>query len=116
MTKYRIEFECEPSFLEDQLSLLVVGGFSDFLKEVDFVAEQESAIAVCKSVCNSISELIQDDLICLLDSQFGEVEYVEEVKTMACAIVVDRVREKLKNIKFAFAFGATPARVAKNNN
>ena len=41
---------------------------------------------------NSISESIQDDLICLLDSQFGEVEYVDEVKTMACQIVVDRFK------------------------
>jgi hypothetical protein len=41
---------------------------------------------------NSISESIQDDLICLLDSQFGEVYYVDEVKTMACQIVVDRFK------------------------
>jgi len=40
----------------------------------------------------SISESIQDDLICLLDSQFGEVEYIDEVKTMACQIVVDRFK------------------------
>jgi hypothetical protein len=39
-----------------------------------------------------ISESIQHDLICLLDSQFGEVEYVDEVKTMACQIVVDRFK------------------------
>lgn len=37
----------------------------------------------------SISEQIQVDLICLLDSQLGEVEYVDEVKTLACQIVVD---------------------------
>jgi len=39
-----------------------------------------------------LSEQIQDDLICLLDSQFGEVEYIDEVKTAACQIVVDRVK------------------------
>jgi len=37
----------------------------------------------------SVREQIQEDLICLLDSQFGEVEYVGEVKDLACQIVVD---------------------------
>lgn len=36
-----------------------------------------------------IKEQIQEDLICLLDSQFGEVEYIDEVKDLACQIVVD---------------------------
>lgn len=40
-----------------------------------------------------LRELIQNDLICLLDSQFGEVEYIDEVKTFACQIVVDRFKE-----------------------
>jgi hypothetical protein len=34
-------------------------------------------------------EQIQQDLITLLDSQFGEIEYLDEVKTLACQIVVD---------------------------
>ena len=34
-------------------------------------------------------EQIQEDLITLLDSQFGEVDYLDEVKTLACQIVVD---------------------------
>ncbi len=34
-------------------------------------------------------EQIQQDLLTLLDSQFGEVEYLDEVKTLACQIVVD---------------------------
>jgi len=34
-------------------------------------------------------EHIQQDLITLLDSQFGEVDYLDEVKTLACQIVVD---------------------------
>jgi hypothetical protein len=34
-------------------------------------------------------EQIQEDLICLLDSQFGMVEYVDEVKDMACQIIID---------------------------
>ncbi len=34
-------------------------------------------------------EQIQQDLITLLDSQFGEVEYLDEVRTLACQIVVD---------------------------
>lgn len=36
-----------------------------------------------------VREQIQEDLICLLDSQFGLVEYVDEVKDMACQIIVD---------------------------
>ncbi len=35
-------------------------------------------------------EQIQQDLITLLDSQFGEVEYLDEVRTLACQIVVDK--------------------------
>ncbi len=34
-------------------------------------------------------EQIQQDLITLLDSQFGEIEYLDEVRTLACQIVVD---------------------------
>ena len=34
-------------------------------------------------------EQIKEDLICLLDSQFGMVEYVDEVKDMACQIIID---------------------------
>ena len=43
-----------------------------------------------------LRELIQDDIITCVDSQlqtFGEVEYVEEVKTQLCQIVVDRISE-----------------------
>ena len=36
-----------------------------------------------------VREQIQEDLICLLDSQFGMVEYVDEVKDMACQIIID---------------------------
>lgn len=42
-------------------------------------------------------EQMQDDLISLLDSQFGLVEYVDEVKTLACQIVVDNFK-KLEKI------------------
>jgi len=34
-------------------------------------------------------EQIQQDLLTLLDPQFGDVEYFDEVKTLACQIVVD---------------------------
>ena len=37
----------------------------------------------------SVREQIQEDLICLLESQFGEVEYLSEVQDLACQIVVD---------------------------
>ena len=40
-----------------------------------------------------LRELIQDDIITCMDSHFGEVEYVEEVKTQLCQIVVDRINE-----------------------
>ena len=40
-----------------------------------------------------LRELIQDDIITCMDSHFGEVEYVEEVKTQLCQIVVDRISE-----------------------
>ena len=40
-----------------------------------------------------VREQIQEDLICLLDSQFGLVEYVDEVKDMACQIIVDNFKD-----------------------
>jgi len=40
-----------------------------------------------------VREQIQEDLICLLDSQFGLVEYVDEVKDMACQIIVDNFKQ-----------------------
>jgi hypothetical protein len=43
-----------------------------------------------------VREQIQEDLICLLDSQFGMVEYVDEVKDMACQIVVDNFNNLLE--------------------
>ena len=38
-----------------------------------------------------LRELIQDDIITCMDSHFGEVEYVQEVETQLCQIVVDRI-------------------------
>ena len=40
-----------------------------------------------------LSQLIQDDLDCLLESQFGLAEYLDEVKALACQIIVDRINE-----------------------
>ena len=40
-----------------------------------------------------LRELIQYDIITCVDSHFGEVEYVEEVKTQLCQIVADRINE-----------------------
>jgi hypothetical protein len=37
----------------------------------------------------SVREQIQEDLISLLESQFGEVDYLSEVQDLACQIVVD---------------------------
>ena len=44
-------------------------------------------------------EQIQQDLITLLDSQFGEVEYLDEVRTLACQIVVDNFTKFFPEIK-----------------
>ncbi len=44
-------------------------------------------------------EQIQQDLITLLDSQFGEVEYLDEVRTLACQIVVDNFVKFLPETK-----------------
>jgi len=43
----------------------------------------------------SVREQIQEDLICLLESQFGEVEYLNEVQDLACQIVVDNFSQLL---------------------
>jgi hypothetical protein len=44
----------------------------------------------------SVREQIQNDLICLLESQFGEVDYLSEVQDLACQIVVDNFTQLLK--------------------
>ena len=44
----------------------------------------------------TVSEQLQEDLIALLDSQFGEVEYLEEVKDLACQIVIDNFVNLIK--------------------
>jgi hypothetical protein len=41
----------------------------------------------------SVREQIQEDLICLLESQFGEVDYLDEVKSLACQIVIDNFNQ-----------------------
>jgi hypothetical protein len=43
----------------------------------------------------SVREQIQEDLISLLESQFGEVEYLNEVQDLACQIVVDNFSQLL---------------------
>jgi len=44
----------------------------------------------------SVREQLQEDLICLLESQFGEVDYLDEVQQLACQIVVDNFTKLLK--------------------
>ena len=44
----------------------------------------------------SVREQIQNDLICLLESQFGEVDYLSEVQDLACQIIVDNFTQLLK--------------------
>jgi hypothetical protein len=43
----------------------------------------------------SVREQIQEDLISLLESQFGEIDYLSEVKDLACQIVVDNFSQLL---------------------
>jgi len=43
-----------------------------------------------------VREQIQEDLICMLDSQIGMIEYVNEVKDMACQIIVDNFKDLSK--------------------
>jgi hypothetical protein len=43
----------------------------------------------------SVREQIQNDLICLLESQFGEVDYLSEVQDLACQIVADNFTKLL---------------------
>jgi len=45
----------------------------------------------------SVREQIQNDLICLLESQFGEVDYLSEVQDLACQIVVDNFTQLIKS-------------------
>ena len=44
----------------------------------------------------TIREQLQEDLITLLDSQFGEVDYLDDVKDLACQIVVDNFADLIK--------------------
>jgi hypothetical protein len=48
-----------------------------------------------QTVIISVREQIQNDLICLLESQFGEVDYLSEVQDLACQIVVDNFTQLL---------------------
>ena len=41
-------------------------------------------------------EQIQEDVICIMDSQFGEIEYVEEAKTDLCQAVVDNINKVIE--------------------
>ena len=44
-----------------------------------------------------LSEQIQSDIICIMDSHYGEVEYVQETIDILCQAVVDRVNELKKS-------------------
>jgi hypothetical protein len=43
----------------------------------------------------SVREQIQEDLICLLESQFGEVDYLSDVQELACQVVVSNFAKLL---------------------
>ena len=43
----------------------------------------------------TVREQIQEDLITLLDSQFGEVDYLSEVQDLACQIVIENFNQLL---------------------
>jgi hypothetical protein len=44
----------------------------------------------------SVCEQIQEDLICLLESQFGQADCLSEVQDLACQIVADNFAQLLK--------------------
>jgi hypothetical protein len=44
----------------------------------------------------SVREQIQEDLITLLETQFGEVEYLSEVQDLACQIVINNFAKLTK--------------------
>ena len=48
----------------------------------------------------TIREQLQEDLITLLDSQFGEVDYLDDVKDLACQIVNDNFANLIKRQHF----------------
>jgi len=43
----------------------------------------------------SVREQIQEDLISLLESRSGEIDYLNEVQDLACQIVVDNFSQLL---------------------
>ena len=43
----------------------------------------------------SVREQLQEDLICFLESQFGEIDYLSEVQDLVCQIVVDNFTQLL---------------------
>jgi hypothetical protein len=44
----------------------------------------------------SVREQIQEDLITLLETQLGEVEYLSEVQDLACQIVINNFAKLTK--------------------
>lgn len=79
---------------EDSFDVIAVEPFDGDSDESDDESTSVEKLQEIKaSVLSRLSERIQEDLICLLDSQFGEIEYIDEVKNMACQIVVDRTLE-----------------------
>lgn len=51
--------------------------------------EKLGYISPPKNDLATLREQIQEDLICMLESQLGEVEYLQELQDIACQIVVD---------------------------
>ena len=43
-----------------------------------------------------VREQIQEDLMCMLESQIGLVEYLQDVQDLACQIVVDNFQKLLQ--------------------
>jgi hypothetical protein len=43
----------------------------------------------------SVREQIQEDLICLLESQFGQADYLSDVQDLACQIVIENFNQLL---------------------
>jgi len=69
------------------------------LTKVNSMTTQQMYDELMESYLLQTREQIQQDLITLLDSQFGEVEYLDEVRTLACQIVVDNFDKFFSKVK-----------------
>ena len=64
-------------------------------EELDDAYKEPQHFPMTQTDILSVREQIQSDLICLLESHFGEVDGLFEVQDLACQIVVDNFTQLL---------------------